>query len=257
MSRIPVWVRFPNLPLCCGSPSCLSKIASVLGKPIQSDHMTSTLSHMSYAHVLVEIDLREDLQHSVAVSLPSGPLLHQKVVYEAMPKLCNYCNVLGHTRLLCPKVAASATEDTVVNASNMQTGKGSVFGHMGPQTLPTHTRVQQQTTSPVALVPSVEPTKTVAKDNELASCDASVGWTTVEPRQKANKHIRNTPKGKEIIITDIETVVNPRTEITPPICAHAVDPPSVGVLASADVASLNADNRRASPPCVSSPVGNG
>ncbi|KAJ6973893.1 hypothetical protein NC653_034040 [Populus alba x Populus x berolinensis] len=169
--------------------------------------MTSTLSHMSYAHVLVEIDLREDLQHSVA-----------KVVYEAMPKLCNYCNVLGHTRLLCPK---------------------------------------QQTTSPVALVPSVEPTKTVAKDNELASCDASVGWTTVEPRQKANKHIRNTPKGKEIIITDIETVVNPRTEITPPICAHAVDPPSVGVLASADVASLNADNRRASPPCVSSPVGNG
>lgn len=34
MSRVPAWVKFPNLPLCCWSPICLSKIASVIGKPI-------------------------------------------------------------------------------------------------------------------------------------------------------------------------------------------------------------------------------
>jgi hypothetical protein len=34
MSRVPVWVKFPNLSLCCWSPICLSKITSVLGKPI-------------------------------------------------------------------------------------------------------------------------------------------------------------------------------------------------------------------------------
>jgi hypothetical protein len=100
MTRAPVWVKFPNLPLCCWSSSCLSKIASVLGKPIQCDHMTSSLSRLSYTRVLVELDLREDLQHSVAVSLPSGPILNQKVVFEALPKFCNLCNVLGHTRLL-------------------------------------------------------------------------------------------------------------------------------------------------------------
>jgi len=76
MTKAPVWVKFPNLPLCYWSPSCLSKIASVLGKPIQCDHMTSSLSRMSYARVLIELDLREDLQHSVAVSLPSGPILN-------------------------------------------------------------------------------------------------------------------------------------------------------------------------------------
>ncbi|KAJ6947526.1 hypothetical protein NC651_002037 [Populus alba x Populus x berolinensis] len=123
--------------------------------------MTSRLSRMSYARVLVEIDLREDLQHSVVT-----------VIYKAMPKFCNYCNVLGHTRLLCPKAATNAT---------------------------------------VAPVPSDEPTKTVTKDNELAPCDASAGWTTVEPRRKANKHIRNTPKGKEVITADAEIVVNLRT----------------------------------------------
>jgi hypothetical protein len=130
MIRVLVWVKFPNLPLCCLSPSCLSKIASVLGKPIHCVQMTYNLSRLSYARVLVELNLREDLQHSVEVSLPSGPILHQKVVYETLPKFYNYCNVLGHTRLLCPKAAASNT--TEANTSTVQAGKGSVFSHQGP-----------------------------------------------------------------------------------------------------------------------------
>ena len=70
MTRVLVWVKFLNLPLSCWSPLCLSKIASV-GKPIQCDQMTYNLSHLSYACVLVKIDLREDIQQSVEVSLPS------------------------------------------------------------------------------------------------------------------------------------------------------------------------------------------
>jgi len=62
---------------------------------------------MSYAQVLVEIDLLEELQHSVEISLPEGPTLYQKVVYETLPKYCNFCHVLGHTHLLCPKAAAA------------------------------------------------------------------------------------------------------------------------------------------------------
>lgn len=32
MSIVPVWIKLPNLPLKCWSSTCLSKIASVLGK---------------------------------------------------------------------------------------------------------------------------------------------------------------------------------------------------------------------------------
>jgi len=113
MSRVLVWVKFPNLPLCCWSPVCLSKIASVIGKPIQCDQLTSNLSRMSYARVLVELHLLEELQHSVEVSLPDGITLHQKVIYETLSKYCNFCHVLGHSRLLCPKAAANA--NTVSN----------------------------------------------------------------------------------------------------------------------------------------------
>lgn len=62
---------------------------------------------MSYARVLVEIDLLEDLQHSVEISLPEGLTLHQKVVYETLLKFCNLCCVLGHSRLLYPKATTA------------------------------------------------------------------------------------------------------------------------------------------------------
>uniref|UniRef100_A0A2K1XY33 DUF4283 domain-containing protein n=1 Tax=Populus trichocarpa TaxID=3694 RepID=A0A2K1XY33_POPTR len=121
MSRVPVWVKFPNLPLCCLSPVCLSKIASVLRKPIQS-------------LVLVEIDLLGELRHSIEVSLLEGPTLHQKVVYETLPKFCNFCRVLGHSRLLCPKTATNTNKgpSSQPQAQAMQADKGSIFSRLGP-----------------------------------------------------------------------------------------------------------------------------
>ncbi|KAJ6291154.1 hypothetical protein OIU76_023248 [Salix suchowensis] len=65
MSTIPVWVKLSNLPLRCWSENCLSKIASVIGKPIQCDMLTSSMTRLSYARVLVEIDLRKKLRESI------------------------------------------------------------------------------------------------------------------------------------------------------------------------------------------------
>ena len=78
MSRMPVWVKFPCLPLCCWSLVCLSKIANVIGKPIQCDQLTSNLSRMSYVRVLVEIELLEELCHSMEISLPDGLTLQDR-----------------------------------------------------------------------------------------------------------------------------------------------------------------------------------
>jgi len=60
MTRFPVWVKLPNLPLLCWLAICLSKIASVLDKPIQCDKLTSNLARLFYARVLVEIDLLKE-----------------------------------------------------------------------------------------------------------------------------------------------------------------------------------------------------
>jgi len=103
MSQVPVWIQFPYLPLKCWTPLCLSKLASVLGKPLQCDKFTATKERISCAWVLVEVDLLADLRSSINVSLPNGNSFIQKVIYETLPKFCKHCKVLGHSTGTCSK----------------------------------------------------------------------------------------------------------------------------------------------------------
>jgi hypothetical protein len=107
MTKAPVWVKFPNLPLKCWSTRCLSKIASLIGKPIQTDRITASMSRISYARVLVELDLLDELTHAVDILLPNGTTLKQSIVYETLPRFCKLCKALGHATGACSKTAAS------------------------------------------------------------------------------------------------------------------------------------------------------
>ena len=216
MSRVPVWVKFPNLPLCCWSPDCLSKIASVLGKPIQCDQPTSTLSRLSYARALVEIDLLEELQHSVAITLPEGPVLHQQVVYDNLPKYCHLCHVLGHTHLLCPKAAANATTLTCPPLSPaVPVAPGNVASRLGPRP-PIPSQAQDIPASQGVVGSPVDPV-------------AANDWVTVVSRRKSNK----SDKGKAVAVSELGPAspvgLGPvRPSSAPPLVANscAEEPPS-------------------------------
>ena len=103
MSSVPVWVKFPNLPLECWTSRCLSKISSLLGKPIQSDRLTASRERISYARVLVEINLMKDLPSLIKFGLPDGSTLEQPVIYESMPAFCRSCQAIGHSDAYCKK----------------------------------------------------------------------------------------------------------------------------------------------------------
>jgi len=106
MTKVPVWVKFPNLPLKCSSVQGLSKIASVLGKPLQSDKLIATMERLSFARVsitmerlsfarvLIELDLLDNLSSSIPICLPNDTTLNQFVVYETSLKFCKRCRVL-------------------------------------------------------------------------------------------------------------------------------------------------------------------
>ncbi|KAJ6979482.1 hypothetical protein NC653_027589 [Populus alba x Populus x berolinensis] len=138
---VPVWVKFPNLPLQCWSLKCLSKIVSVLRKPVQSDMLTHTMSRLSYARVLVEINLLSDLPYSIDIKLPNGSLLKQQVIYETLPRFCKQCRILGHLTSTCPKsipLADPSKQAAKVSAKapRASTVKESVFDRLGPQEEP-------------------------------------------------------------------------------------------------------------------------
>jgi len=98
---MPIWVRFPNLPIRCWTPLCLSKLASVIGKPLHCDEPTYTKSKLSYAWVLIEVDLLGTLPDRVSVQLPNGSTLGQQVLYESLPRFCKNCASMRHSISSC------------------------------------------------------------------------------------------------------------------------------------------------------------
>ncbi|KAH0748451.1 hypothetical protein KY290_027683 [Solanum tuberosum] len=58
---IPVWIKLPNLPLNCWNSIVLSKIGSSLGKPLYADECTTQVSRISFARILVEVDVTRPL----------------------------------------------------------------------------------------------------------------------------------------------------------------------------------------------------
>jgi len=103
MVHMPIWVRFPSLPLKFWSSICLSKLASMLGKPIQCDAPTASMTRLSYARVLIEVDLLTALSTSINLVLPNGSSLTQQVMYESLPRFCKLYRVLGYTVSTCNK----------------------------------------------------------------------------------------------------------------------------------------------------------
>lgn len=103
MMEMPSWIRFFNLPLKCWSSTCLTKLSNMLGKPIHCDTPTASMTRLSYARVLIEVDMLIDLPSSINLVLPNGSTLTQQVMFESLPRLCKTCRIIGHTVSTCNK----------------------------------------------------------------------------------------------------------------------------------------------------------
>jgi hypothetical protein len=131
----------------------------------------------------------------VAVTLPSGPILNQKVVYEALPKFCNCCNVLGHTRLLCPNGAANPPP---MGIPSLVAGNGSVFHRLGPEIPPSSVSGHGQ---PLPVQgPSKDSSAAAIVDPEPAPCDdSSDGWIAVDLGENPRSTPVTSPKGRKCL----------------------------------------------------------
>ncbi|XP_019242197.1 PREDICTED: uncharacterized protein LOC109222281 [Nicotiana attenuata] len=102
LNVIPIWVRFPNLPVGFWSTEALSKMASGIGKPMYTDLYTAEMDRISYARVLVEADISHPLPNDILLRTPVG-VIHQSIEYEWQPKFCMDCIKVGHTTDECRK----------------------------------------------------------------------------------------------------------------------------------------------------------
>lgn len=100
LKEVPLWIRLPKLPLSCWSADSLSRIGSVIGKPVCADECTSQQLRISYARLLVEVDVTKPLIYKVQEEDDDGFKVEQQVYYEWVPLFCQKCHRVGH---ICKK----------------------------------------------------------------------------------------------------------------------------------------------------------
>ncbi|KAK6791272.1 hypothetical protein RDI58_010353 [Solanum bulbocastanum] len=70
-TKIPIWVKFPNLPMNCWDCDSLSRIASAIGISVFADECTTNQRRISFAIMLVEVNVTKPLPDKINVMDPT------------------------------------------------------------------------------------------------------------------------------------------------------------------------------------------
>ncbi|XP_075081709.1 uncharacterized protein LOC107826912 [Nicotiana tabacum] len=96
LKTIPLWVRFPNLPLNCWSMKALSKLGSALRNRVYADECTTEAMRISYARMLIEMDVTKPLPRTMKLQDPKGKIIQQEITYDWEPAFYAKCLKIGH-----------------------------------------------------------------------------------------------------------------------------------------------------------------
>ncbi|XP_058776921.1 uncharacterized protein LOC131651266 [Vicia villosa] len=96
LRTLPIWIKLPKLPLHLWGARCLNKIGSLLGIPLVTDECTTHKLRVSYARILVEVDITRKLIDEINIKDLEGRKLKQPIEYEWRPKFCDKCQRVGH-----------------------------------------------------------------------------------------------------------------------------------------------------------------
>ena len=96
LTEIPLWANFPKLPLNCWGAGSQSRIASAIGVPLFADECTTKQTRISYARMLIEVNVTKPVPEKIAVKDPNGRTFMQDLVMEWKPLYCDKCQRIGH-----------------------------------------------------------------------------------------------------------------------------------------------------------------
>ena len=102
VSIVLIWILFPDLDPYLGTETVLGKMASKVGKPLFADQNTTYKDKLTFARVMVEMDVAKPRVEHVTLNTPFRTT-KQRIEYEWIPFYCNCCGKLGHQSDTCKK----------------------------------------------------------------------------------------------------------------------------------------------------------
>ncbi|KAH1253521.1 hypothetical protein GmHk_04G010152 [Glycine max] len=82
LSTIPIWVKLPKLALHLWGETSLNKIGSAIGIPPVTDECTTHRLRVSYARILVEVDITQKMLDEITITDNKGLKRKQPIEYE-------------------------------------------------------------------------------------------------------------------------------------------------------------------------------
>ncbi|KAL0907971.1 hypothetical protein M5K25_005493 [Dendrobium thyrsiflorum] len=100
-TSVPIWFKIHDLPLCCWTPTGISKIATKIGYPLAVDALTASKSRLTYARVCVQVDASASYPDTIPICV-DGKIFNLQIQYEWRPSICSCCKSLNHQEDQCP-----------------------------------------------------------------------------------------------------------------------------------------------------------
>ncbi|KAK1257466.1 hypothetical protein QJS04_geneDACA024718 [Acorus gramineus] len=132
LKSIPVWIKFPNLPLHFWSRTCIAKIASLIGTPLYLDSPTASRSRSAYARVCVEVEPDSTLPDEVFVEVRNGDREAIRVTYDWKPEACAHCKTFSHDDAICSKKPRFINAPSNTNVVSTAPSKPNVVAAIAP-----------------------------------------------------------------------------------------------------------------------------
>ncbi|CAI8597013.1 unnamed protein product [Vicia faba] len=136
LRTLPIWVKLPQLPLFLWGENSLNKIGSALGNPIVTDECTGNRLHVSYARILVKMDITNEHPKAITIRDSDGEKMQQAIEYEWKPILCGKCQKIGHNcdkpkgivKEYKPKPKTPEDNKTVSSSNIVKAGRDEIIG---------------------------------------------------------------------------------------------------------------------------------
>ncbi|KAK4427376.1 hypothetical protein Salat_1506500 [Sesamum alatum] len=209
ISFTPVWAFLPSLPIECWNPNALGKIGSRVSNPIAMDYLTRKMERVSYARILVEVDVSKPLVDKVEFILPNGVTRKQPVVYEFTPRFYSECCKFGHLNDACQGSQTQAAASTVPVKQPCSDGKAKVAANGNKQVShaarnevqeqPGTSKPQQIRATSLHHMPSEQPEIEPNSPVDLSDSDDESSSATQHhmPRREINITASRDPKQKQ------------------------------------------------------------
>lgn len=94
--QIPLWFILRNIPMHLYNSTCLSYIASAIGRPLYMHRGTISQAHLYFARICAEVDFEDEQMQFVHVKMDNGQVLSIDIVLPWSPEKCLKCQPFGY-----------------------------------------------------------------------------------------------------------------------------------------------------------------